>query len=316
MILKVDGTENPTWRDLKEAVLVSPNQALAVTVKRGNELKQVNLQVGARPTDNGDEGYAGLDPDPGPNARLVVLGVVEGQPAAEAGIKAEDQIVAINGKAAGQNYGGVSELMRAISSNDGKPVQLRIQRGSEVIDLNAQPSMQEGRWRLGFYPGLVDREIVSTRLGPWQALVHAVDQNKRIMQLTFKALGQVFSGQRKASETVAGPIQIARFAGEAASQGAASVFSLMAFLSLNLGVFNLLPIPVLDGGMIFMLLLESILGLFGLPLTLRIKERMMQVGIVMLFLLMGFVIFNDVSKLMPGTSSKPAQTQQQTEPDK
>jgi regulator of sigma E protease len=67
-------------------------------------------------------------------------------------------------------------------------------------------------------------------------------------------------------------------------------------LSLNLGIFNLLPIPVLDGGLIFMLGLEAVLGLFGLPLTLRVKERMMQVGMLMLVLLMGFVIFNDISK--------------------
>jgi regulator of sigma E protease len=136
-----------------------------------------------------------------------------------------------------------------------------------------------------------------------------VDENKRIVRLTFKAIGQVFAGERKASETIAGPIQIARFAGQAASQGASSVFLLMGFLSLNLGIFNLLPIPVLDGGMIFMLLLESALGLFGLKLTLRIKERMMQVGVVMLFLLMGFVIFNDVSKLIPGSGTKQQQSQ-------
>ena len=67
----------------------------------------------------------------------------------------------------------------------------------------------------------------------------------------------------------------------------------------DLGIFNLLPIPVLDGGLIFMILLESLLGVFGLPLTLRIKERMMQVGFVMLMLLMGFVIFNDISKRIP-----------------
>jgi len=75
-------------------------------------------------------------------------------------------------------------------------------------------------------------------------------------------------------------------------------------------VFNLLPIPVLDGGLIFMLLIEAVLGMFGLPLSLRIKERMMQVGLVMLMLLMGFVIFNDISKRFPGRSSSPP-TQEQ-----
>jgi regulator of sigma E protease len=85
----------------------------------------------------------------------------------------------------------------------------------------------------------------------------------------------------------------------------------MALLSLNLGIFNLLPIPVLDGGMIFMLLLEGLLGLFGLTLGLRVKEKMMQVGFVMLMLLMGFVIFNDISKLFPSRATQPQQTEQQ-----
>ena len=84
----------------------------------------------------------------------------------------------------------------------------------------------------------------------------------------------------------------------------------MAILSLNLGVFNLLPIPVLDGGLIFMLALEAFLGLFGLSLSLRIKERMMQVGLVMLMLLMGFVIVNDILKRIPGRSASPQQTEQ------
>ena len=83
---------------------------------------------------------------------------------------------------------------------------------------------------------------------------------------------------------------------------------LTALLSLNLGIFNLLPIPVLDGGLIFMLFLEAVLGFFGLPLSLRIKERMMQVGLVMLMLLMGFVIFNDISKRW--LRSSPSQIEQ------
>ena len=101
-----------------------------------------------------------------------------------------------------------------------------------------------------------------------------------------------------------GPVGIAQIVGQAAQEGSVEVIRLTALLSLNLGVFNLLPIPVLDGGLIFMLLLESFLGFFGLPLSLRVKERMMQVGLVMLMLLMGFVIFNDIAKKW-GRSSAP-----------
>src|SRR5262249_10876288 len=89
-------------------------------------------------------------------------------------------------------------------------------------------------------------------------------------------------------------------------EGAMPVFQLMGLLSLNLGIFNLLPIPVLDGGLIFMLALEAVLGLFGLPLSVRVRERMMQVGMVMLMLLMGFVIFNDIAKSSVTRPAPPA----------
>jgi regulator of sigma E protease len=115
----------------------------------------------------------------------------------------------------------------------------------------------------------------------------------------------VFVGKRSARTTLTGPVGIAQIVGQAAQEGPSQVFRLTALLSLNLGIFNLLPIPVLDGGLIFMLFLESLLGFFGLPLSLRIKERMMQVGLVMLMLLMGFVIFNDISKSWLRSSPAP-----------
>ena len=121
---------------------------------------------------------------------------------------------------------------------------------------------------------------------------------------------QMFAGTRSPGKTLTGPIGILGITQEATERGAWYVFNLMALLSLNLGIFNLLPIPVLDGGLIFMLLLESFLGLFGIPLSLRVKERMMQVGFVVLILLMGFVIFNDISKKIPSSSAPQPQTQQ------
>jgi regulator of sigma E protease len=132
--------------------------------------------------------------------------------------------------------------------------------------------------------------------------------------LTGTALGQVFTGKRAAGDTLSGPIGIAGIVGEASKHGVIEVLGLMGFLSLNLGLLNLLPIPVLDGGLIFMLGLEALLGLFGLSLTLKIKERMMQVGFVMLMLLMGFVIFNDISKLIPGRSTSPPAQVEQAKP--
>src|SRR4030095_1147108 len=135
-------------------------------------------------------------------------------------------------------------------------------------------------------------EMVNARLPLWAAVRYSVDENIRIIQLTKTALAQVFVGKRSARDTLTGPVGIAQIVGQAAQEGSVQVIRLTALLSLNLGIFNLLPIPVLDGGLIFMILLESFLGLFGLPLTLRIKEKMMQVGFVMLLLLTAFVCFS------------------------
>ena len=153
--------------------------------------------------------------------------------------------------------------------------------------------------------------MVNARLPLLAAVRYSVDENIRIIQLTKTALAQVFVGKRSARDTLTGPVGIAQIVGQAAQEGSVQVIRLTALLSLNLGIFNLLPIPVLDGGLIFMLLLESFLGLFGLPLSLRVKERMMQVGLVMLMLLMGFVIFNDISKRW--IRSSPAEIEQPRE---
>ena len=176
------------------------------------------------------------------------------------------------------------------------------------MDIQATPRTDEGELRLGFTQSITGREMINQRLSPLAAIRYSVDENIRVVQLTKTALAQVFVGKRSARDTLTGPVGIAQIVGQAAQEGSLQVFRLMAILSLNLGVFNLLPIPVLDGGLIFMLALEAFLGMFGMSLSLRIKERMMQVGLVMLMLLMGFVIFNNIAKRIP--SSSPPQTEQ------
>ena len=132
--------------------------------------------------------------------------------------------------------------------------------------------------------------------------------------LSWTALGQVITGHRSFRETVSGPISIAEMSKQAAEQGFWTAARFSSMISLNLGIFNLLPIPVLDGGLIFMLLLEAVLGIFGLPLTLRLKEKMMQVGFVMLLLLTAFVCFSDISKSV-SRGRAPQQQQQQQGPE-
>lgn len=310
LIVNINGLENPTWRDVEDVVLVSPDQNVPLTVKRGDSTEQLTMRVGVLDFEQEKIGYSGIRPDIGPDAKIIVSTVNPDLPAAKAGLKEGDQIIAANGVAIEQSFFGQQMIIRTIRASESKPVTLTIVRDGVRQDIEATPQMNEGEPRLGFMQGLDGVAMTVTRLSFFKAIEHSFDTNMRILRLTKTAIAQIFVGQRSARDTLTGPVGIFRITGQAAEQGAESVFQLMALLSLNLGIFNLLPIPVLDGGLIFMLGLESLLGLFGLNLTLRIKERMMQVGFVMLILLMGFVIFNDISKLIPSRSSPAQQTEQ------
>jgi regulator of sigma E protease len=307
LITQVDGSADPKWQYLEDYVAVNPDQDLALTVKRDGETRQVALHVAARAFDQEKIGYSGLKAD---DERITVAAVKAGEPAEAAGLKLGDNIIAVNSNRVEQSWYGAEEIIRVIRASADKPLTLTVKRGGETLDIQATPRIDEGELRLGFVQGITGREMVNQRLPLFTAIKFSVDENLRIIQLTKTALGQVFVGKRSARDTLTGPVGIAQIVGQAAQDGSAQVFRLMAILSLNLGVFNLLPIPVLDGGLIFMLALEAFLGFFGLPLSLRIKERMMQVGLVMLMLLMGFVIVNDILKRIPGRSSSPQQIEQ------
>jgi regulator of sigma E protease len=305
LILKIDGIQNPAWQAVEDHVAVNPDQQLPLTIKRDGDTKQIVLHVDGRSFDKERIGFSGLK---AADERITVRDVKPGEPADVAGLKSGDNIVAVNGTRIEQSEFGQLEIIKAIRASIDKPLVLTIRRNDGTLDIQATPRIDEGELRLGFTQSITGREMINQRLSPLAAIRYSVDENIRVVQLTKTALAQVFVGKRSARDTLTGPVGIAQIVGQAAQEGSLQVFRLMAILSLNLGVFNLLPIPVLDGGLIFMLALEAFLGVFGMTLSLRIKERMMQVGLVMLMLLMGFVIFNDIAKRIP--SSSPPQTEQ------
>ena len=307
-VLSIDGKETPTWRDVEDVVSLNPDQNLPITIRRGNETKNLILHTTSSMFDQDKIGESGLEPDWGPNTVIVAKDITPGSPADEAGLKVGDKLLAVNGSNLRSGAAGRREVFRAIRGSEGRPVVLTVDRDGQTMTITATPKPTDDGLKIGMAPVVINPEIISTKLSLIPAVRHSFDQNERIIRLTKDAIGQIFVGRRSARDTLAGPIQIAKYSGEAARQGATTVFNLMGVLSLNLGVFNLLPIPVLDGGLIFMIFVDAALGLFGLSLTLRIKEKMMQVGFVLLMLLMAFVIFNDVSKQFP---SKPTQTQTQ-----
>jgi regulator of sigma E protease len=149
----------------------------------------------------------------------------------------------------------------------------------------------EDRWRIG----AAIENIQLEQYGFLQALEQSLKRNVRLTLLTFDVVGRIVTG-RTSLRAMSGPIEIARFSGMAAAMGAIQLLNFMALVSLQLGIFNLMPIPILDGGVIALLAIE---GLIRRDLSMRVKERIFQVGFVFLILLMGIVIFNDLAKNLP-----------------
>ncbi|MGH9914335.1 MAG: site-2 protease family protein, partial [Pyrinomonadaceae bacterium] len=222
----------------------------------------------------------------------------------EAGLQSGDHLLALNDVSATDH----EQTVDYIQSHKGQPITLHYERGGRRQQAVVQTRrLSDGREGLG-----VVLTIASTERAPAtliNAASFAVTFNIDFIRLTAKAIGQIFKGQRSARDTLAGPIGIARAASTVANEGGwAGVFGFLGFLSLNLGVMNLLPIPVLDGGAIFILLVEAILAVIGLQLTMGMRERIQQVGFVALLLLMGFVITNDLVKEVSRWRSAPRET--------
>jgi regulator of sigma E protease len=304
-IVSFDNELNPTWRWMNIVATVKRTQSIPFVVERDGQ----RVQLSIRPTviKEGGHEIGDLDflPDLGTEP-VAINQVVDDSPAAKAGLKTGDRLVSIDGEAA-RNRAQVREY---VSRHSGQ-LHVTVERGGERLELTTPDERMEGRLL-----GVTFQPPPSTpleRVGPGEALSVAVNTNVELLRLTGMALGQVFTGNLAIGEAVGGPIAIAAASYEAATNyGWSGVFDMLGFLSLNLGIFNLLPIPVLDGGMIFMLFVEGFLALWGMKLSLRMRERIQQVGFVFLLLLMGFVIINDVTKFAPGlfrSKEKPAATQ-------
>lgn len=289
-IVAFNGIEEPKWDSIRGDALLSPGQPLPMVVERDGQKVPITITPIPRVEDGETAGVLDFAPDFG-DVPVVVRHVTANTPASEAGLKVDDQILAI----AGQPVKSADQVTQYISAHKGQPITLTVKRGASQLDITATSRrLVDGSERLGFGPG---EDIPLLRVGLAGAAKYAVDHNLQIMRLTGKALGQFFTGQRSARNTISGPVGIYKAAGSAVERfGWEGFFTTLAFLSLNLGIFNLLPIPVLDGGAIFLLLIEGALATVGMKLSMRVRDRIQQVGFVMVILLMVFVITNDFLK--------------------
>jgi regulator of sigma E protease len=289
-IAGVDGIVNPTWEQLQPREWLSPNQPLTVTIQRGDQTFQKTIVPQAVTTS--EIGSAGWFPE----QPVIVEQIEANTPAAAAGIKQGDRIVAMDGTP----LLAIEAMIDRLQQTKDKPVDLTVLRGSETLSFHLTPVLSSTedpklkRYRLGF---LNKRDTKVVTLPFAQALNLSLQENKKYSLLILELAKKI--AQRKVSlRAVSGPIGIAQDAGYAAQQkGWTPLLELTAGISLNLGIMNLLPIPILDGGVILFLLIE---GLMRRDVSLRIKERVYQAAFVFLVLFAVMVIYNDLMKTLPG----------------
>jgi regulator of sigma E protease len=221
-----------------------------------------------------------------------VGGVEPGSPADRAGIRKGDVIVSLNDQAVRE----WDELSRGIKESQGKPLNVRIRRDAEDVTVTVAPAKKEGRnifgetrdeWVIG-----IGSQVSIEKGNPGLAIVRAFQQTYDYSKLTLLALYKMIKGD-VSPRNLGGPILIAQMAGQQAQEGLGSFLAFIAVLSINLGVLNLLPIPVLDGGHLLFFLVESVIGR---PVAVKHREMAQQVGIFLLMLLMIYAFYNDIAR--------------------
>ncbi len=289
-IVSFNGNDDPTWDAITGDALLSPGRPLPIVINRNGS--EIALTI--TPTthvENGDEaGTLDFVPDYG-GLPVVVGSVTADSPAAVAGLKEDDRFITIGGEEV-RSSAQVTEYVR---THPNQKIAITVQRDGQTVQLMSDERRINGD-KLGF--GVSERYPLHAATIA-SAGKFAYEQNIQILSLTGKALGQVFTGQRSVRNTLSGPIGIYQATQKSIEKlGWDGAFGMLGFLSLNLGIFNLLPIPVLDGGAIFLLLIEGLLALIGLSISTAVRERIQQVGFVMVLLLMVFVLSNDFLKLI------------------
>ncbi|MCG2841649.1 RIP metalloprotease RseP [Sandaracinobacter sp. RS1-74] len=224
----------------------------------------------------------------------VVGQVMEGSPAAGAGLKPGDRFVSIDG----QTVNRFEDVMRVIAINPGTPVKLEMERGGEPKAVTVLPKVVMSTDRFGneFTRGMLgigSGELVVVRHGPVQAFRWALVETWDTVRMMWDTIGQVITGRRDVQD-LGGPVRIAQFSGQSASLGLPALISFIALVSINLGFINLLPIPMLDGGHLFLYALE---GVRRRPLHPKVQEWAFMSGFALLMSLMIFLTWNDLQSV-------------------
>jgi regulator of sigma E protease len=282
-VLTVGGTNVETWEDFFLAVGTRPNREVPFTILRDGE--EITKQIGvtaARERRFGDIGEVGVLPNVHPNIRALS----PGEPAEKAGLKIGDVVLAVDGETIAVS----SQLRDAIAKHPEEAITLTILRDGVQQDIVATPAR---RGEIGLLGIQIGEQTKSVQPGFFEAIGMSVKRNIQMSGLIFQTLGGLLTRETSPRQLM-GPVAIAQLSGETAMLGLIPLFALMANISLNLGLLNLMPIPVLDGGHIFIMALESVARR---DFSIKMKEKMLLAGFVMLLMLMVTVIYNDLTRI-------------------
>ncbi len=283
-IVQIGDTTNPNWEDINMKEVASAGHPLSVWITRNGERKLVQVTPALDPKTGA--GFAGW----GEQSDIEIASTLANSPAAKAGLQPGDIILSVDGQA----IHSTPKVHDIINSNGGKPVEVGYSRNGKLATANLTPTTSETdgakEWMIGVR---LEPHVVFVSLPFPEALAESARQNAKNATFIYSLLRGI-AERRMSPKAIAGPVRIVQMSGEEAREGPMAYFWLMAGLSLNLAVVNLLPIPILDGAAIFMLIVEMFMRR---DLSLRVKETAFRLGFVFLMAVVAFVLYNDISKL-------------------
>ncbi|EOZ3811022.1 sigma E protease regulator RseP [Citrobacter youngae] len=297
----VDGIETPDWDTVRLQLVakIGDEQTILSVAPFGSNQRQdktLDLRQWAFEPDKQDPVTSlGIRPR-GPQIEPVLSEVQVNSAASKAGLQAGDRIVKVNGQPLTQWM----TFVTLVRDNPDKPLALDIERQGSSLSLTLTPDSKEVNGKAEGFAGVVPKVIplpdeykTVRQYGPFSAILEASDKTWQLMKLTVSMLGKLITGDVKLNN-LSGPISIAQGAGMSAEFGVIYYLMFLALISVNLGIINLFPLPVLDGGHLLFLAIEK---LKGGPVSERVQDFSYRIGSILLVLLMGLALFNDFSRL-------------------
>lgn len=280
VILSINDKDTKTWNDVDMAVGMRPDKNIRIKVKRGEEILTIELLTDAAEFEMGYAGFYG-------NILTQVYMVLPRSPAEKAGLKSGDVILAINNEPI-----FLHQFTKIIEENPDKELEFLVDRKGENLTLKISPRKEGDVGKIGIRP---QPKTLMKKFGFFASFGESFHYNIRLISAVVDFIKNLFTGEASTRQ-LGGPIDIANYSYAFFRMGFLAMVGWIAFISLQLGIVNLVPVPVFDGGQIMVLCLE---GIFRRDFSPKVKQVVMQIGFAIFIFLVVFIILNDVVKRLP-----------------